>query len=253
MNKHKAIFLTILLILVIIGNIWIVSSLYSYSFDLAEKLSAEKEKTTNLSSEIGELETKNSELNITIKELTTQIKNKEIEINNLFSIVAIQYAYTLNKTSYHLTMVWYDKNKDIFVRNYKINGALFHLEQIMHLVEHAYWLVKPYSNSSEFFKLLSEIICNSTFGDMVSALQLVYGHIYAFKVPLGSHKIDTDLLQYSKAYISRIAEILAKIKTNGTAPQEQLTQKEYLDLQQCFKDLNNVVKEYLSKPGAMIS
>jgi len=178
----------------------------------------------------------------------------ENETNNLMSTVVIEYTNTLNKIDYHLTAMWEDKDRYIWVRNYKVNGALYHLEHVMWLIKHAYWLVKPYSNESEFFQLLSGIMCNNTFGDIISALQLVYGHIYAFNVSLGTHEIDVYLLKSGcETYIPKIYKILSKIEINGLAPRDQLTNEDYNNLQKYFQNLNNIVSDYLQKPGTDIS
>ena len=270
MKKNKFTLLLCASIIVLVGGfIGTAYSLYSYNLYLAKELAASRDKLTWLNSEIEDLRTQIIELNVTVGEenakLNKQIADlnatlKEIaemaenETNNFMSTVVIEYTNTLNRISYHLTAMWEDKDRYIWVRNYKVNGALYHLEHVMWLIKHAYWLVKPYSNESEFFQLLSGIMCNNTFGDIISALQLVYGHIYAFNVSLGTHEIDVYLLKGGcETYIPKIYKILSKIEINGLAPRDQLTNEDYNNLQRYFQNLNNIVSEYLQKPGTDIS
>ena len=269
MKKNKFTLLLCASIIVLGGFIGTAYSLYSHNLYLAKELSASRDKLSRLNSEIEDLRTQIIELNVTVGEenvkLNEQIADlnatlKEIaemaenETNNFMSTVVIEYTSTLNRISYHLTAMWEDKDRYIWVRNYKVNGALYHLEHVMWLIKHAYWLVKPYSNESEFFQLLSGIMCNNTFGDIISALQLVYGHIYAFNVSLGTHEIDVYLLKSGcETYIPKIYKILSKIEINGLAPRDQLTNEDYNNLQKYFQNLNNIVSEYLQKPGTDIS
>jgi len=283
MKKNKFTLLLCVSIIVLVGGfIGTAYSLYSHNLYLAKELSASRDKLSRLNSEIEDLRTQIIKLNMTIEEYATRMTeldatieenaklNKQIadlnatlkeiaemaenETNNLMSTVVIEYTNTLNKIDYHLTAMWEDKDRYIWVRNYKVNGALYHLEHVMWLIKHAYWLVKPYSNESEFFQLLSGIMCNNTFGDIISALQLVYGHIYAFNVSLGTHEIDVYLLKSGcETYIPKIYKILSKIEINGLAPRDQLTNEDYNNLQRYFQNLNNIVSEYLQKPGTDIS
>jgi len=247
MKKFKIIFATsILLFIIISGTVWLVFSLYAYNLKLTNQISIIEASLTQLILENEKLKNKVSELN-------TSMEEKNNATNNLLSTLVIDYSKTLNKTVYHLTVIWQDKDKDIWVRNYKLNGALFHLEHIMELLKHAYRLVLPYKNNSQFLESLSKIMCNNTLGDIISALQLVYGHTYAFNVSLGSHQIDVDLLVWTKSYISKIVEIVSKVRINGMPPIQQITQEEFIELLTHFENLKEVVQTYLSKPGTDIS
>jgi cell division protein FtsB len=247
MKKFKAIFAAGILLFVIFSwAVWIVFSLYTQNLELSNQVSVTKASLNQLISENEKLKNKISDLNISLKE-------KNNETNNLLSALVTEYSKTLNRTVYHLTLIWEDKNKDIWVKNYKLNGALFHLEHIMGLLKHAYRLVLPYKNNSQFFESLNRIMCNGTLGDIISALQLVYGHIYAFNVPLGSHPIDVNLLVWTKSHISKIVEIVSKVRINGLPPDQQITQDEFMGLLKHFENLKEVVQNYLSKPGTVIS
>lgn len=233
MKKFKAIFASGILLFIIFSiTAWMMFSLYTQNLELSNQVSVTKASLNQLISE------------------NEKLKN---ETNNLLSTLIAEYSKTLNKTVYHLTLIWEDKNKDIWVRNYKLNGALFHLEHIMELLKHAYRLVLPYKNNSQFLEALSKIMCNNTLGNIISALQLVYGHIYAFNVRLGSHQIDVNLLVWTKSYISKIVEIVSKVRINGLPPNQQITQDEFTELLSYFGDLKEVIQNYLSKPGTSIS
>jgi len=279
MNKNRLMLLLVVLLItfILVETVGIVFPLYSSNLYLAGELSTTKDEIVQLNSEVDSLKTKIIELNmtikeckeqsrlieelnaqieslnVTIKEMTESAEMAENETNNLMSMVVLGYVSALNQVSYHLTAIWEDKDKDIWVRNYKVNGALYHLEHIMWLIKHAYWLVKLYSNCSEFFQLLSGIICNNTFGDIISALQLVYGHIYAFNISLGTHQIDVDLLAGCANYIPKICKILSKVEINGIPPRNQISDQDYHNLQLYFQELNRIVSEYLQKPGTDIS
>ncbi|NIP66519.1 hypothetical protein GWN63_00125 [Candidatus Bathyarchaeota archaeon] len=95
-------------------------------------------------------------------------------------------------------------------------------------------------------------MCNSSLGDTIRAFQLVYGHIYAFNIPLGVHEIDTDLLIYSSSLFQKISKILSEVRPNGLPPQDQIGEEELDDLRRSFNKLNEVVSNYLSKPGTLI-
>jgi|Deesub1362A_J573_1020465.scaffolds.fasta_scaffold00931_16 cell division protein FtsB len=247
MKRFKTIFaLSILLFIIFSMTTWTAFSLYIQNLELSNQVSVTKASLNLIISE-------NEKFKKTISELNISLKEKTNETNNLLSALVAEYSKTLNKTVYHLTLIWEDKNKDIWVKNYKLNGGLFHLEHIMGLLKHAYWLVLPYKNNSKFFESLSKIMCNNTLGDIISALQLVYGHIYAFNVPLGSHPIDVNLLVWTKSHISKIVEIVSKVRINGLPPDQQITQDEFMGLLEHFENLKEVVQNYLSKPGTVIS
>ncbi len=120
------------------------------------------------------------------------------------------------------------------------------------MLKYAYKLVNPYRNHSPLINLLTNIMCNNSFGDVISALQLVYGHIYAFNVTLGTHKIDNDLLIYTKFRLGKIVEFLSVVENNGAPLNMQVTEENYLELSKQFIYLKKTVEEYLSKPGTEI-
>lgn len=259
MDKNRLMLLLVVLLVasILVETIGVVFPLYfqnSYlTFQnsyLTKELSAAENKTAQLSSEIESLRSEIEKLNSTVQELNKEAEN---QTSIFMCTLVVEYANTLNQISYHLTAIWEDSDKEIQVSNYKINGALYHLEYIIWLIKHAYWLVKPYSNDSELFQLLTGIICNNTFGDVIMALQRVYGHIYAYDHPLGTHQIDVDLLAGCANYIPKIYKILSKVELDELPPYQQISDEDYYYLQTYFQGLNRIVKEYLQKPGTEIS
>ncbi len=193
-----------------------------------------------------------NELLLQFEKQSRDYRRRVNETNKVFSAIVIEYNNALRSLHDHLSAIWDDKHKKVQIYNYRIEGKLFHLQESIRLLKHAYRLVKPYAENHTFFNVLSTIMCNSSLGDTIRAFQLVYGHIYAFNIPLGVHEIDTDLLIYSSSLFQKISKILSEVRPNGLPPQDQIGEEELDDLRRSFNKLNEVVSNYLSKPGTLI-
>jgi len=136
--------------------------------------------------------------------------------------------------------------------NYEIPAPLFHLGETIRLLKHSYEIAVTYASEDSLFKLLARISCNSSFGDIIRAFNPAYGHIYAFGIKLGEHRIDNTLIVCSHSIFERMSLILCGIQVNGVYPEDQLEGRQIKELISLYDQLNSTVTTYLQKPGTII-
>ena len=185
-----------------------------------------------------------------------ELKEEQARINNsinvLLALAVTEYGNSVKNISYHLDIIWEDKDKQVWIHNYKVPGPLFHLGETVRLMKHAYEIAVLYASQDQFFEFLTRIACNSYFGEITRAFNLVYGHIYAFGAKLGEHEIDNTLIVYSQYFFEQIALTLNKVKADGTHPKDQLSDTDIKNLNSLYDQLNSTVTTYLKKPGSEI-
>jgi hypothetical protein len=172
--------------------------------------------------------------------------------NNLFTFAALEYGTALHNLSHHLTVIWDDKDSYIQIYSYQLPGPLFHLGETIRLLKHAYNIALMYSAQDSFFLNCTRILCNSSFGHIIRAFNLVYGHIYAFGTELGEHEIDNNLIAHSQSIFQRMYQIFNGLVANGVHPRDQLSNDDAQELDHLYSQLNITVTEYLQKPGTII-
>lgn len=175
-----------------------------------------------------------------------------IKRNRLLAFAVLNYGNSVKTIAYHLDVIWEDAKRTVQIYNYKIPAPLFHLGETIRLLKHCYENAITYASEDNFFKLLVRISCNSSFGNIIRAFNLVYGHIYAFGVRLGEHKIDNTLIVYSQHIFERMSLILCRIEANGVYPEDQLDDEQTKALISLYDQLNSTVTAYLQKPGTII-